>query len=365
MASRIFRNFLMASVGTALLSSCAPTTQMAVPTGAAVEKETALQEELVRGGFSSLPRAPKQVSSDMEMRTFLIGNRVLIGGAPLCGKKVRQTMPFGLREDANKEIEILWSVDTDGKAKVPAAGDVLKSLDGVPIAPGRRAARDVLAALAMASKADKSIKVGVERAGKPMDFDVAPTPACDYNIKYDLSEVLNAYADGKNMIINRGIIRVMGDDDELAGVIAHELAHNAMGHLRSLGGNALLGGLLGAAIAIASGADGDAVQDMAEASGNAAGLAFSSDFEAEADYVGTYIMARSGFDYEAMTDTMRRLASTESLKAKWGQTHPATPQRAAAADATIDEIKRKIAAGQPLMPEMKATAPKSAKKPTK
>jgi Peptidase family M48 len=338
---------------------------MAVPTSDAVEKETVFQENLVRGGSAALPRpaaGSSPISNDFEIRTYVIGNRVLIGGAPLCGKKVVNTMPFGTRAEGDT-LQVLWSIDLERETKGLSPGDIIKALDGVPVDAGRRGTRAAMSTLAEVAKANRALKVDIERDGKPLSITVNPTTACDYPIEYSTKDEFNAYADGTKIVIQRGAVRRL-DDDELAGVVAHELAHNAMGHVTSGQGNALLGSILGATIAVLAGDDDESVADMAQMGGNLGGLAYSSDFEAEADYVGTYVMARAGFDYEAMPDVMRKMARPDSLKSEWMETHPATPKRAAAAEATIDEIKRKISQGLPLMPELKASAAK-AKRPAK
>jgi Zn-dependent protease with chaperone function len=385
---------LLSGVFCPALLACAPQTKMAVPTPDAVAKETAVQQDLMRGGFTALPKTGERVSGDPEVRTFAVGNRVLIGGADICGKNVRTVMPFGVKADEAGAFRVLWAVDKDGTGQAPRFDDVLVALDGQPLLTGRRAGRDLAARMTAAAQQNRAVALRVDRAGQILELTVAPTASCDYYIEYDNRNVENAYADGKAIHVYRGLIRILGDDHELAAVIAHELAHNALGHLRSANTNlligVLLGGLLGAladggtvdegtgpeadddafdfgpkAKAQNSGGTGDGTQvgpvtSMMAQMGGAVARQFNSAFEAEADYVGAYIMAAAGFDYEAMPDVLRRLAQPKDFEFVWGRSHPPTPERAAAAEATIDEIRRKIAAGQPLRPEVK-TKPVPAK----
>jgi hypothetical protein len=353
------KSVAVCGVSAIALSACTPTTQMAVPTVAAVEKETTFQQDLVRSGMASLPRvsaAGSSVSSDHEVRTFVLGNRILIGGSALCGAKVIKAMPFGVRLEGDA-LRVMWSVDIDDEADGLKTGDIIKGMDGVPVEPGRRGTRAALSTMSEVAKGNRALKVDIERDGKPMNLEINPAAACDYPIEYSAQDVFNAYADGKKIMMFRGLARRM-DDDELAGVIAHELAHNIMGHVASNRGNALLGALIGAAVGAAVGMDDEQTDYMADEGAALGANSFSAAFESEADYVGTYILARSGFDYEAMPDVMRKLANPDNLTARFSQTHPPTPQRAAAAEATIDEIKRKMAQGLPLMPEVKASATK-------
>jgi predicted Zn-dependent protease len=77
------------------------------------------------------------------------------------------------------------------------------------------------------------------------------------------------------------------NDAELVGVLGHEIAHNAMGHIEARKKNALLGGLLGAILDVAAATQGVNTQGQNTANFMAAAArAFSQDFEREADYVG-------------------------------------------------------------------------------
>ena len=52
--------------------------------------------------------------------------------------------------------------------------------------------------------------------------------------------IVNAFADGKKIIMTQGIVDYAKDDNELALVIAHELAHNDRGHLDAKKKNTLM-----------------------------------------------------------------------------------------------------------------------------
>jgi len=92
--------------------------------------------------------------------------------------------------------------------------------------------------------------------------------------------------------------------------------------------------------------------------GNAAARAHSQGFEAEADYVGLYIMARSGRDIDNSPRFWRRMAASHpgSIQRSGAASHPATPERFLAMEKTIKEIKKKERLGEPLVPEYKDKA---------
>ena len=87
--------------------------------------------------------------------------------------------------------------------------------------------------------------------------------------------------------------------------------------------------------------------------GKAGAQAFSKDFEAEADYVGLYILASTKAEIEKAPTFWRRMAALHPGAVNHAGTHPATPERFVAMEQTIKEIRGKQKAGKPLRPEMK------------
>ena len=142
-------------------------------------------------------------------------------------------------------------------------------------------------------------------------------------------------------------MRFTENDQELSLVIAHELAHNTMSHMDSKVQNYVLGSVLDI-IAAAYGVNTQGVF------GNAAAQAYSKEFEAEADYVGLYIMARSGQEINGAANFWRRMAAEHpgNIQKNHAASHPATPERFVAIEKTIEEIHKKIDSGQALTPEI-------------
>lgn len=132
---------------------------------------------------------------------------------------------------------------------------------------------------------------------------------------------INAFAIPGGVIgLNTGTITSAASLDEIASVLAHEVAHLSQRHYEhsdEAKRKALLmqvGGLL-AAIA-ASSASGDAAAAIMMGSQTAAldsQMAFSRDNEREADRVGMQIMAKSGYDARAMPRFFATLNATSQL----------------------------------------------------
>jgi Zn-dependent protease with chaperone function len=135
----------------------------------------------------------------------------------------------------------------------------------------------------------------------------APGAKYPYQIKAVNAPEINAFAlPGGPMYVNRGLVQSARSEAELAGVLAHEMAHVAMRHgthqaskaYLTQSGLGILGGLLGRS----SGGTAKVLQAIGGVGLNAVFLKFSRDDEYEADQVGVQIMANAGYDPRAMAD---------------------------------------------------------------
>lgn len=134
----------------------------------------------------------------------------------------------------------------------------------------------------------------------------APGAKYPYQIKAVNATEINAFAlPGGPMYVHRGLINAARSESELAGVLAHEMAHVALRHGTTqaskayLGqaGLSLLGGLLGR-----SSSTSKIVNAIGGFGLNAAFMKFSRDDEYEADATGAQIMAAAGYNPVAMAD---------------------------------------------------------------
>lgn len=180
------------------------------------------------------------------------------------------------------------------------------------------------------------------------------TNFCIY--EFDLLEggAVNAYADGKKLYITPAMIDFAKTDEELAIVLAHEYAHNLMEHISSQQGNALLGGLFGAVLdGLATSQGVNTGSEFTKAGAQMAALAYSADFEQEADYVGLYVMEHAGYDISNAPNFWRRMSIENPSSVFTTTTHPTNPHRFIALEKTVKEIADKKASGIALLPNPK------------
>lgn len=161
---------------------------------------------------------------------------------------------------------------------------------------------------------------------------------------------INAFAGpGGNIGINSGLILSTRSEDELASVIAHEIAHITQHHLVRQMENARQYGLqnLGAIMAaIILGQDNAQAQE-AILTGTAAAsiqqqLTYSRTFEQEADRIGLQILSSASYDPRAMADFFTLLQAQQSMLGdsvpEFMRTHPITHSRIADVQARAEEF---------------------------
>ena len=164
----------------------------------------------------------------------------------------------------------------------------------------------------------------------------AQATGADYPYTFSTADYgeLNAFAlPGGPVWINRGILAQAGNEAQVAGVLAHEIAHVAQRHAaqqltKGTVANGLLG-LLGAVLGD-EGAGAAAARIAAGVTANGFMLKFSRDDEREADQEGVQIMQRAGFDTRGMLEFMQVLADQSGRSggaAEFLSTHPAPASR--------------------------------------
>jgi len=225
-------------------------------------------------------------------------------------------------------------------------GDALLAVNGhdLDVRSRKAAQKSWILPHELAQKGDVTLRV--QRDGQESEVTVAPEEVCASAFVVAWSNAVNAMADGRAVYVFQGMMDYAKTDDELALILGHELAHNVMGHPDSKKAGQVLGMLLDLALGLGTGVNTGLGAGMG-------GLAYSQEYEAEADYVGMYFAANAGADLKTAPEIWRRMAADSPGAMTGGATHPGSAERFTALEATRAEIERKKAAGQELLPEMK------------
>lgn len=148
------------------------------------------------------------------------------------------------------------------------------------------------------------------------------------------TEDINAFAaPGGYIFVTKGLYRRLGNEAELAGVLAHEIAHvTQKHHLKVLRQSSLIGALGQAASKKAAGSD-PVVQNLIGNGAEMMARGLDKNAEYEADRIGIVYAARSGYEPWGLPSVLQDLAGLPAKDSRTGllyKTHPHPADRLAA-----------------------------------
>ena len=200
------------------------------------------------------------------------------------------------------------------------------------VAVGRRIARRIAEELSIAD--DEPLQERVRAIGNRI-VAVCDRQELVYSFTVVRDDDVNAFSlPGGYVFINDGLIRKTSNDDELAGVIAHEVAHIAARHAvkRFEGGL----GLQIAQLATMAARQGAAARGLGVAM-RAAQLAYARQDELEADQLGVKYLKAAGFDPKGILTFLEKLHELDHgqshylprgvTRPRYAMTHPYVPER--------------------------------------
>ncbi len=163
-------------------------------------------------------------------------------------------------------------------------------------------------------------------------------------------DTFNAFAGpGGNIFIFSGLIEAMGTENELAAIMAHEIAHVTGRHIRDMidrskkTGVASMAGLIAGILIGLGGAPtaGTAISIGSLAAGQSMILAYSRENELQADFFGRKILVDAGFHEYGAFSALQKIRSREwfgeDVIPTYLKTHPATAERMAMLGSSIEQ----------------------------
>ena len=288
----------------------------------------------------------------MVARLHDVGFPLLVAAAEWCPSEQEPTYGFLLKND-----DISKNQEGEGAEHMVSVAYVHPRLPAAlgGLAPGDRVvqvnarsvtqygAEDVMILVRrMAVARIQPLQLEVMRARDRRTLTMWAVPACQFTLQLVESDQINGITDGRRIGVTTGAMRFLRSDDELAWVLAHEIAHNVLSHVQNAKLSAMLSAFLGATV-------GSSVAPPASPP--------QRSLESQADYVGSYIMARAGYDLQAIKRLWRRVEDlpSRSLRPEVIMTHPTTAERLAALEETLKEIEERRAYGESLQPVLEKT----------
>jgi len=175
---------------------------------------------------------------------------------------------------------------------------------------GKKFAREARAKLPLID--DVEINSYVSRVGDKIVASLGDQPF-SYRFFVVRDPRINAFAvPGGYVYVHGGLLTHVSNDDELAGVLGHEIAHVNAHHLaRQQEATQLLNyaALLGMLLSVVQ----PAIGAGAVAANAAVQLQYRREFEQEADYLGAGYMRRAGYDPRGMLDFFKKLLDEQRL----------------------------------------------------
>ena len=185
-----------------------------------------------------------------------------------------------------------------------------------------------------ASEASQTLAAVVRRihpAGQQVCQE-ARSGNCYWRYRFSPDRSLNAAStESGYVILNRGLVELTANDDEIAFVLGHELGHHTANHPATGGTNARVGGLIGGLLG----------GNLGHAIGYTIGaVSYSKEQEREADYLGVVIAYRAGVDLDkarGVVLTMTRMSGKRESTLL--DTHPEGAERLAGYDRAVAAVR--------------------------
>ncbi|MYC67514.1 MAG: M48 family metalloprotease [Acidobacteriia bacterium] len=262
-----------------------------------------------------------------------LATAVLLLAAGLCPAEVGQPVPESKRQPKNDKEDVS-KIGDRGVGKAVNFYSLEKEIQ-----LGKQLAADVERNAKIVD--DPVIAEYVNRIGQNIvNNSDAKVP---FTIKVIDSDEVNAFAlPGGYFFVNTGLIELAQSEAELAGVMAHEIAHVAARHGTRSATRAQLVQYASIPLLFIGGWAGYGIQQAANFAIPMTMLKFSREFEHQADFLGVQYLYKAGYDPAAMVQFFERLKAMQKRNknaiAKAFSSHPLTKSRIKAVQKTIDQL---------------------------
>ncbi len=299
--------------------------------------------------FSGLTKYDKlRYIIDMQNRLDKIAGTLQINNANLCRKQVRYllgfsaankysyspvmistaTTSFGLGE----RLQVTNVIDGSGAKKAGLMpGDILIAVNGKALPQGANAENETVKMLSPIVAEKTAVNLTIERHGYPYVLNIPLTKACGFRVELGHSDTVNAYSDGKRILITRGMMTFAQNDHELAYVIGKEMAHNVLNHAQTLQIKEANKKIIDSLIPV----------NPKNVPTNQSTKPMTRQFDIDSDTLGLAMALRAGYEIDSAVGFWTRLYQTHprSNPATYSALHPNSKARLNLMPKSITRIK--------------------------
>lgn len=297
----------------------------------------------------------------LQEKLYQVAAPLLINNADLCREQARNLLGFTAKNkysypgayagaaqsvlNYSDSLQVTGVLLGSGAAQAGLRkGDGLSAVDGNPLPGGPNAETDAAAIFAPLVSSNKTIVLNITRGAANKQLQVPVTRACAFRIDPGNTDNINSYADGKRIVITRGMINFAGSNEDVAFVMATDMAHNILGHAAQQHAVATIGSVMDNVTLMEP--------DLSMLTGSAGLTPMPAALDVEADRLALYLLARAGYNIDRAAAFWQKLARQYPASVANGYTanHPETAARLAAINLTVAEIKTKQARKLALLP---------------
>ncbi len=194
-------------------------------------------------------------------------------------------------------------------------GSFIKCIDAMTTEEEKKLGKKVLLEIEKEADfvRDLNVQAFVEKVGYSLVDQVGPTP---FEFKFYVINGLdpNAFAvPGGYIFVTTGLIVLAENEQEVAGVLSHEIAHVTQRHIAKMIEKskrlniATLAAMLAGILAGRGGAGSQAAVAMATATSGALTLKYTREIETDADQNGLHYLIKAGYDPNGMINFFKRI----------------------------------------------------------
>jgi Peptidase family M48 len=214
------------------------------------------------------------------------------------------------------------------------AGDEIESVGGHDMPAGKTASTALELVLQRKAVVGVAQTFRIRRGEAHYSLSIVPDLRCDIDLIVTESDHINEFNYGQTIYLTDGLMRYFSDDQQLAAVVAHLVAHVLLEH-ETISGEAPAKTDTLQRVSL-SDMDRNDMKDL----GTLPGVhPYSEQEEIQADRAALELLVRADYRMDALIEVWQRLAKADDSEVQLKEFHPPSPERQAAIKNILDQVR--------------------------